>query len=146
MLCLHAVTACWSASADQLQLPWEDLQNQLNTGVFGVPAGEMGSLLQNKDDLSYYDSIAQYTQMNTAEDGSESPLVGWIWWAYNANSAGETLLRTVSVAQPQLLLQGTAACENVMISDVLYVAFDCCLEVFGPTSSLGGDYVDHPEC
>jgi hypothetical protein len=43
----------------------------------------MGSRLNNKDELDYYSVIASLAQQ------ADSPLAGWIWWAYNANSAGE---------------------------------------------------------
>jgi uncharacterized protein YfcZ (UPF0381/DUF406 family) len=46
-------------------------------------AGEMGSRLNNKDELDYYSVIASLAQQ------ADSPLAGWIWWAYNANSASE---------------------------------------------------------
>jgi hypothetical protein len=43
----------------------------------------MGSRLDSKAELQYYSAIASIAQQ------LDSPLAGWIWWAYNANSAGE---------------------------------------------------------
>jgi hypothetical protein len=45
----------------------------------------MGSKLNSKDELDYYSTIASLAQQ------VNSQLAGWIWWAYNANSAGEQL-------------------------------------------------------
>lgn len=59
---------------------------QLIAAPLCADAGEMGSRLDTDDELSYYDAIAQYTQLG---DGRDSTLSGWIWWAYNANSNGK---------------------------------------------------------
>ncbi|KAF6265117.1 glycoside hydrolase superfamily [Scenedesmus sp. NREL 46B-D3] len=46
-----------------------------------VVVGEMGSRLDSKEELEYYSTVASIAQQ------ADSPLAGWIWWAYNANSA-----------------------------------------------------------
>lgn len=54
-----------------------------------VIAGEMGSRLSTDDELSYYGAVGEYAGMGPNAASQASPLVGWIWWAYNANSEGE---------------------------------------------------------
>lgn len=83
----------------------------------------MGSHLTSDDDLTYYDAIAQYTQLGIVGDGSESPLVGWIWWAYNANSNGEISHVSLSGRNGQDLSLQQVPARNAVAGTGLY---HCC--------------------
>jgi hypothetical protein len=53
--------------------------------------GELGSQLDSPGELTYYDTVAALATAVPAGSNRAVPVLsGWIWWAYNANSNGES--------------------------------------------------------